>query len=229
MCSLAVFLERAGIATIVVGLTRLHIEKIRPPRALWVPFALGRPLGGPVISRDFKRDVLRAAFNLLDRSDGPILLEDFSEEDPSPPVDVEWQKPDLSSATSLSDEIKLLMPLWQRGVERFGRTMTGLGGLPIEAAADYIDRFGSDDPAPNPGDDLSDLLRMRFCADDLKIFYTEAALAEKNPGSDQIGDWFWSDTRAAATLNRIRLENMDSEDSTLAMVCGNLLVPGARK
>jgi hypothetical protein len=30
-----------------ISLVREHTEKINPPRALWVPFELGRPVGPP--------------------------------------------------------------------------------------------------------------------------------------------------------------------------------------
>ena len=38
-------LEARGLPTVVVGLIRLHMEKVKVPRGLWVPFELGRPLG----------------------------------------------------------------------------------------------------------------------------------------------------------------------------------------
>jgi len=33
------------VATVCISLVRAQTEKVNPPRALWVPFALGRPLG----------------------------------------------------------------------------------------------------------------------------------------------------------------------------------------
>ena len=47
MSALAHMIEARGIATVVIGLVRPHLETIRPPRALFVPFELGRPLGAP--------------------------------------------------------------------------------------------------------------------------------------------------------------------------------------
>jgi hypothetical protein len=40
-------LEAAGMATTQISLVREHTAAIRAPRALWVPFILGRPLGVP--------------------------------------------------------------------------------------------------------------------------------------------------------------------------------------
>ena len=40
-------LERRGIATVAIQLLREVAERVRPPRALWVPFPHGYPLGRP--------------------------------------------------------------------------------------------------------------------------------------------------------------------------------------
>ena len=42
-------------------------EAVVPPRALWVPFPLGRPLGA-VDDSEFQKNVMRTAFGLLDRT-----------------------------------------------------------------------------------------------------------------------------------------------------------------
>ena len=59
MGALGHYLESEGLATAGLSLVRLHSEKIRPPRALWVPFELGRPLGVPNDAA-FQTRVLRA-------------------------------------------------------------------------------------------------------------------------------------------------------------------------
>ena len=64
MSAVGHYLEDEGIPTVGISLVREHSEKIRPPRALWVPFMLGRPLGAPD-APDFQRRVLRAALELL--------------------------------------------------------------------------------------------------------------------------------------------------------------------
>ena len=60
MSALAHYFEEEGLATTAIALVRHHAERIRPPRALWVPFELGRPLGAPD-EPDFQKRVLRAA------------------------------------------------------------------------------------------------------------------------------------------------------------------------
>jgi hypothetical protein len=66
-------LEKRGVATTSVTMLREITEKVRPPRALLVPYPLGYPLGRPN-DPDLQTRILRAAFALLDRpGPGPIL------------------------------------------------------------------------------------------------------------------------------------------------------------
>ena len=64
MGGLAHYLEEEGLATTQISLIRKHTEIIKPPRALWVSFELGRPFGKPNDS-DFQSRVLSAALDLL--------------------------------------------------------------------------------------------------------------------------------------------------------------------
>ena len=83
MSALASRIEAQGIATTTIGLVRPHMEQSRPPRGLWVPFQLGRPLG-EAEDKAFQRRVLIQALHLLERTDGgPIILEDFPDDPPS--------------------------------------------------------------------------------------------------------------------------------------------------
>jgi hypothetical protein len=51
-------------------------EKLGPPRALWVPFDHGYPLGAPN-DEEQQLDVLRQTFALLDRPGPPPVLADY--------------------------------------------------------------------------------------------------------------------------------------------------------
>ena len=64
MSALGHFLETAGIATTGISLVREHSARMAPPRALWVPFELGRPFGAPGDAA-FQHRVLGAALALL--------------------------------------------------------------------------------------------------------------------------------------------------------------------
>ena len=81
MGALGHFLEREGIATSQISLIREQTAAIKPPRALWVPFMLGRPFGAPD-APDFQRKVLHALLMLFERPAGPVL-EDFPEDAPA--------------------------------------------------------------------------------------------------------------------------------------------------
>ena len=54
---------------------------MQPPRALWVPFPLGRPLGKPA-DPAFQINVILAALALLHRDHGSVL-EDFPRDVPT--------------------------------------------------------------------------------------------------------------------------------------------------
>ena len=81
MCNQAVGLiaaeiERQGISTVCIALLRVVAERVRPPRALCVPFAHGYPLGEPMNAAGQRRVIL-AALSLLDRDGPPPVIEDF--------------------------------------------------------------------------------------------------------------------------------------------------------
>jgi hypothetical protein len=65
-------IEREGIATVSISLLREVTEIIRPPRALFVPFPMGYPLGRPNDEK-FQHHVIRQALALLERNDLPVL------------------------------------------------------------------------------------------------------------------------------------------------------------
>ena len=70
-------LERRGISTVVIQLLREAAVRLRPPRALFVPFRHGYPLDAP---NDPQRQhaVVEAALKLLeDRALTPPALADF--------------------------------------------------------------------------------------------------------------------------------------------------------
>jgi len=82
MCNQAVGLvaaemERQGIATVAIQLLRHVAERVRPPRALCVPFRHGYPLDAP---GDPPRQiaVIEAALRLLEDPDArPPVLADY--------------------------------------------------------------------------------------------------------------------------------------------------------
>lgn len=74
---LAAELERGGIATVVIILLREVAEKVRPPRALFVPFPHGYPLDTPG-DAERQHAVIEAALRLVeDPSWVPPVLVDY--------------------------------------------------------------------------------------------------------------------------------------------------------
>jgi len=65
-------LEETGIASVSLSLLREVTQKVKSPRALFVPFPLGYPLGKPQDAA-LQRDVILKAFHLLERTDLPVL------------------------------------------------------------------------------------------------------------------------------------------------------------
>jgi hypothetical protein len=77
VCLVAAELERQGISTVVIQLLRLATEKVRPPRALAVPFRHGYPLDSPNDPAK-QRAVLLAALALLeDKNLKPPAIVDY--------------------------------------------------------------------------------------------------------------------------------------------------------
>jgi hypothetical protein len=69
-------IERRGVSTVCIALLREVIARIRPPRALAVPFRHGFPLGAPNDAA-LQKDVVLAALRLVERK-GPVpLLADY--------------------------------------------------------------------------------------------------------------------------------------------------------
>ena len=58
-------LERQGIASVAIQMLRFVAEKVRPPRALAVPFRHGYALGLPG-DAELQRGVIEAALRILE-------------------------------------------------------------------------------------------------------------------------------------------------------------------
>ena len=65
-------IERRGIPTASITMLPDITRRIRPPRALAVPYPLGFPLG-EANNPDLQTEILLALMELLDRHDVPVL------------------------------------------------------------------------------------------------------------------------------------------------------------
>jgi len=69
-------IEKAGIPTVSVTLLREVTERVNPPRALFVDFPLGYPLGAAKDAA-LQTRILRSALDLLREDVPPAVLRDF--------------------------------------------------------------------------------------------------------------------------------------------------------
>jgi hypothetical protein len=232
------YLEEEGIATVAISLIRPQTENTKPPRALWVPFELGRPFGPPS-DPGFQKRVILAALRLLEHDSGPVTIEDFPDDDPRAQPDPGWDAPHLPAAAAdvsaealaarLETEIPLLQGAHDRWLAPHRRTTVGLSAMPIVDCGRYVADWVRGKAPLSPREGFSAVLILRFAVDDLKAYYLEAAAAGSGkPSSRQLGDWFWNDTSAGAAIVALRAIGLASEDERLKAVLGNFMVPAAR-
>lgn len=238
MSALAHYLEEEGIATVAISLIRPQTENTKPPRALWVPFELGRPFGPPN-DPAFQKRVVLAALRMLERDDGPVIIQDFPDDDPTAQPDRTWHPPvapavfgdpsDGALAAQLEAEITHLRPVYDRRLAERGRTTVGLCALPILDVGRYVGDWLRGLAPPSRRDEFSAPLMLRFAVDDLKAFYLEAATdGASHPSSRQLGDWFWNETAASAAILALREACLTNDDERLKLIAGNFMVPATR-
>lgn len=183
MCALSYYLEAAGILTTGISLVRENAESLQPPRSLWVPFPLGRPLGKPNDAA-FQHRVIHAALLLLTKPAGPVL-EHFPEDAPSvaledaPTCPVSFAAPHPHNETwaaRLRAEQIQLQPWYELGQRRRkGRSLVGASMNTINEILDQIGDLLDTETLPT-----DDLKWFKLAIEDAKVFYIEALTA--HPG-----------------------------------------------
>jgi hypothetical protein len=232
------YLEEEGLATVAISLIRPQTENTKPPRALWVPFELGRPFGPPSAAA-FQKRVVLAALRMLERGNGPVVIEDFPDDDPRATQDPTWRPPfgpaavtagsADSVAARLEAEILRLRDAHERWVAQHRRTTVGLSGLPIGDCARYIADWLRGRAPPSAREGFSAPLILRFAVDDVKAYCLEAAAAgTTKPSSRQLGDWFWNDSATGAAIHVLREALQASDDDRLKLIVANFMVPATR-
>ena len=223
MGALGHFLERQGIATTGISLVREHTEIVRPPRALWVTFELGRPMGIPD-DPPFQRRVVEAALDLLARTDGPLIA-DHSEHVDEPADFSGWACPiNLAPAEvdSLAAEIERLASWHDRAVAAQGRTTVGVSGLDMPAAGALVTEAlkGTLPPAQ----------ALKEALDDLRAYYLEASSAFPNPGPAAMRKkWFWDETKLAQAMLALQPRLAASEDQQHKILANLTMIPATER
>ena len=202
---------------------REHTEVVRPPRALWVTFELGRPMGVPD-DAPFQRRVVKGALDLLARTDGPIIA-DYPEHAPEISDFSGWACPinlAPSQTDSLTAEIDRLATWYDRAVAAQGRTTVGVSGLEMPAAGALVSAaLAGALPAAQA---------LKEAIDDLRAYYLEAASAFPAPGTSATRRrWFWDETKFAQALLALQPKLAGSADPQ-HKILGNLtLIPATER
>ena len=234
MSALGHYLEEEGLATVAISLIRPQTENTKPPRALWVPFELGRPFGPPSAAA-FQKRVVLAALRMLEGAEGPIIIKDFPDDDPRAIQDPTWRPPFTPAAVSdslaarLEAEILRLRGAHERWVAQHRRTTVGLSGLPIGDCARYVADWLRGKTPPSPREGFSAPLILRFAVDDVKAYCLEAAAAgAATPSSRQLGDWFWNESATGSAIHVLREVLQAGDDDRLKLIVANFMVPATR-
>ncbi len=215
---------------------REHSEAIKPPRALWVPFELGRPLGQPN-DVEFQQRVLRACLGLLEANAGPVL-EDYPEDVPADAdignmigmsCQIELPQPPSNESgltRSLLQEIGQIMPWYELAVNQRHRTTVGISELEIVDAARFLIDFIEDSSTPSPRPEVEIGPMLKFACEDLKAFYSEAMSAQPGMSTSMaVESWLWSETVLGKLLWKFREENLDHPDAYTRYLAQRSLIP----
>ncbi len=238
---LAYYLEDEGLATVTVALLRPHVEIIRPPRALWLPFELGRPFGAPN-DTVFQSKVLRRALALFERQDGPHILEDFDQDAPNSAPDPDWRcaidtdppsfgmRPEDVDPEQLiaaaEAEISAIEIHHEAARRKFGRSAVGLTPWTLAENIAALSGFLRGQSKASWHPDISNAVARRFATDDITALYTEAASAGAGaPNGDQLTLWFWQRTAAGKLVLAGLAKALAGDDRGAKIVAEKFTLP----
>lgn len=242
MGALARWLEEDGLATTSISLVREHTERIKPPRALWTSFELGRPFGVPG-NAAFQMGVLKAALDLFWRGQPPVL-EDYPLDAPAAmapaawacPIDIRPPAGDLGRDEELAQaflaEMERLRNWYELGLARRGRTSFGLAGMTPEELGPFLTGFlNGGGLSKNGRPDREAFHQFHLAVMDLKAYYTEAAMAQPGcgPASDELADWLYGATAAGRLLSTIKSRLEKNENKLMRLLARVLILPGDKQ
>lgn len=230
------------MATASISLIRDQTEKVRPPRALWVPFALGRPLGS-ADDPDFQKMVMRAALAMLDTATEHTIT-DLDVEVPDEAGPEQWACPlNLGPATDdslsgrLDAEIARLRPWAAETRSARGRSLFGASGASVDQVEEVAQALALIAESGNVAGDppaVGDIawafempLLVRHLADDLRTFYHEAIAAQPGPGApnhDALNNWIFAGTALGDTLQEVA-DHLTEADTPMALLTRGLTIP----
>ena len=206
------------MSTTATVLIREHAERVKPPRALAVPFYFGYTFGKPE-DPEYQHRVLGLTLDLLERENGPVL-EDFPD-DEEPIIHPQASQVAISASkngSSPADEITALRTFYERWSEKHaGRTAVGLTGIPqrrFRGVIRFLEAYSKDEEADmtERPEDMPIPQFIRYCVDDLKAFYYEARMAQRPDAPElEVHEWFWGETATGDLIKEIA-EMMKAKD-----------------
>ena len=248
MCALSHYIEHGSegrVATTGISLIREHAEGMKPPRSLFVPFPLGRPLGSPD-QPDFQRDVLLSSLKLLETATETALA-DYPHDAPTSGDDpwacaVALAPPEPANESEalrdqLVEEIRQLAPWHAESRKRRGRSTVGISGASLDQIEELANLLADFATGAEPADGEIDWnhpmpIRLKFASDDLRAFYHESATAQPGanyPTDADLNDWLFNQTLLGTVLRQIVGLMRESEDRRVSgMVIGMIPAGFAR-
>ena len=236
MSAIGWYLEAQGIATVSISLIREHSVALKAPRALWVPFILGRPLGAPS-NPEFQKTVLLDALALLQEIQWPVL-KDFEQEAPADqlgfytetlvcPISFPAKDSSGSFEVRLRNEIAQLQAWYSLAVQIKGRSTTGITGCTPEELGNFIASWLTDQEQKSIQNfDYPSAATLKLATDELKAFYYEAKSVQPGKHSfNSIQEWFWFGTTAGEVFIAIKEKVSRLEDPTFKGLSTTSLVP----
>ncbi len=238
MGGLSHYLEEEGLATTQISLIREHTEIMKPPRALWVPFELGRPFGAPG-NAAFQTRVVVSALELLVATEGPVLA-DFPDDAPDSAVPITSLVCPVSFVSLLekSNSTDMLLEAFRNeaadlhnwydlAIRNGERTTAGISGLSLPEIVEFFVSFIGGSREVTTLIDVPVATSLRMAAEDLKAMYFEGVAAQPgmHGGSKAMADWFWGETVAARIINAIRQICIELPENDFQLLGKLLLVP----
>ena len=153
-----------------------------------------------------------AALDLFGAASTPVLAE--FPEDADAPVRLlqatAAQSEAVNAGADAADEITALRGYYERWVaDHDGRTAVGLSGVPerrFRGLVRFLEGYagGEDSPYDDRPADVPLPRFLRVASDDLKAFYMEARMCQRQGDrNNDLQRWFWSETAAGRLLARV--------------------------
>ena len=222
---------------------REQSEAVGPTRALWVPFALGRPLGSAE-DPELQRNVMRQAFDLFATATEPTIADyvgpvpdEFDAEQWACPLNLGPVVDDTLTGRLVAEVGRLKTWSAQTRAAR-GRTLFGVSGAAPDqiddvarALASVADAESITDTPPGGVEWAFDMpLLVRHLADDVRTFYHEAIAAQPGadaPNHDALNNWIFGGTALGETLLAVA-DRLTAADDPMANLVRGLLIPEGR-